>query len=395
MARRILKRIWEFNRGRDPELLQRKYEEMRKDAFAFYRGTCHLFYQDWPENSFLNKAPLVWVCGDLHLQNFGGYPADDGLIYFNINDFDESALAPCAWDLARMLTSILVASRTLKVDSRNAEALCRRFLERYTQVLKKGKALCTRFETSGGLVGELLETLKDRKRKWLLNKRTNLKGNRRNIKKDGVHALPATKQAETVVKAAINKWAKTRKNASQFHILDVARRISGIGGLGVMHYVLLVTGQGSPDHNWLLSLKEARPTSLKPKLKLPQPRWSDEAERIISIQFRSQEACPALLSRVSAFGKWFILRELQPSEDKIDLKASNPKLNRLNELIDVLGDVTASAHLRGGGRNGSAAADELISFASSKKWEKRLLKYGKIYSSQVKQDYVEFCNPKS
>lgn len=394
MARRIVERIENFNRGRDPELLQRKYAEMRKDAFAFYRGTCHLFYQDWPDHSALNKAPLVWVCGDLHLQNFGGYTADDGLIYFNINDFDESALAPCTWDLARMVTSILVARGTLKIDKRTADTLCRRYLERYASVLSQGKARCTRLDATGGMVGELLEALQGRKRKWLLNKRTELKGNRRMIQKDKIHALPATKQVQAAVKSAIKKWARTRKNGSQFEIIDIARRISGIGGLGVKHYVLLVKGSGSPDNNWLLSMKEARPTSLRPKLRAAQPKWSDEAERIISVQFRTQELPPALLSKVSAFGKWFVLRELQPREDKIDLNTWNRKLNRLNGLIDLLGNTTASAHLRDCGRNGSAGADELIKFASSRKWQKQLLAYSNGYASRVKLDYVEFCKRK-
>lgn len=116
-------RIQLFNQARNADLLRLKYRRMVTDAFAFMRGTCHLFYEDWPQTSALNSAPSVWVCGDLHLNNFGSYKGDDRLVYFDINDFDEAALAPCTWDLARLLTSIFVAARTLKLS--DSEALGR------------------------------------------------------------------------------------------------------------------------------------------------------------------------------------------------------------------------------------------------------------------------------
>src|ERR1700747_2530702 len=99
MSKSILKsvpeRVKEFNSGRIPEMLKIKYRNMRQNAFVFYRGSCHLFYEDLPAVSHLNNSPLSWLCGDLHLENFGSYKADNRLVYFDINDFDESALAPC------------------------------------------------------------------------------------------------------------------------------------------------------------------------------------------------------------------------------------------------------------------------------------------------------------
>ena len=90
-----LQRITTYNYGRDPERLSRKYAAMRADVFAFLRGTCHLFYEDWPHISTLNDAPRTWICGDLHLENFGSYKGDNRLTYFDLNDFDEAILAPC------------------------------------------------------------------------------------------------------------------------------------------------------------------------------------------------------------------------------------------------------------------------------------------------------------
>src|SRR5438093_6176641 len=49
--------ILRFNEGRDPERLDMKYEAMRQSPFAFFRGTCHLFWEDWPRDSPLDSAP--------------------------------------------------------------------------------------------------------------------------------------------------------------------------------------------------------------------------------------------------------------------------------------------------------------------------------------------------
>jgi uncharacterized protein (DUF2252 family) len=85
---KLLDRIARFNHGRDPERLALKFEAMQKSAFAFFRGTCHLFCEDWPATSRLNDTPVVWVCGDLHIENFGTYKGDNRLVYFDIADFD-------------------------------------------------------------------------------------------------------------------------------------------------------------------------------------------------------------------------------------------------------------------------------------------------------------------
>jgi len=86
---------------------------MARDPFYFFRGTAHLFYEDLAGANTLPASPITWVCGDLHLENFGSYKGDNRLVYFDINDFDEAALAPASWELARMVTSIFVALITM------------------------------------------------------------------------------------------------------------------------------------------------------------------------------------------------------------------------------------------------------------------------------------------
>ena len=89
MSKSLIKRIRKFNADRDPEMLRLKYEALLESPFRFFRGTCHLFYEDIPEKSFILKSPGTWICGDLHLENFGTFKGNNMLAYFDMNDFDE------------------------------------------------------------------------------------------------------------------------------------------------------------------------------------------------------------------------------------------------------------------------------------------------------------------
>ncbi len=106
----VFDRVMAYNAGREPERLHMKLTAMQTNPFTFLRGTCHLFYEDWHTSLTQIKSPSAWICGDCHLENFGTYKGDNGLVYFDLNDFDECALAPCLWDLTRLLTSLILAA---------------------------------------------------------------------------------------------------------------------------------------------------------------------------------------------------------------------------------------------------------------------------------------------
>ena len=196
-----VKTIRAFNADRDPERLAMKYANLRSSPFVFLRGTCHLFYDRLPSGALFAKAPPAWLCGDAHLENFGSYKGDNRLVYFDLNDFDEAALAPVTWELVRFLTSILVAGDGLSRGAAESAALCRVFVDAYAGALALGKARWVERDTATGLVRELLDTLKARTRPAFLDRRTERKGRRRLIRCDGKHALPASDaQRERVVK---------------------------------------------------------------------------------------------------------------------------------------------------------------------------------------------------
>jgi uncharacterized protein (DUF2252 family) len=379
--------IRKFNKGRDPERLAMKYAKMRTSPFVFLRGSCHLFHQRLPVERALEVAPCVWVCGDLHLENFGSYKGDNRLAYFDINDFDEAALAPCTWDVVRFLTSVRLGMAELKVDASGIASLCQVFLDSYASELATGKARWVEREASVGLVRDLLNAIRSRPRPAFLDTRTERKGKRRMIRVDGRTALPASDAQRQQISAFMEDFAASHDNQDFFRVLDVARRIAGTGSLSVERYVILVRGRGSPDGNFLLDLKQALPSSLMPRLKNGQPEWKSEAHRVVAVQNRVQAVPIAFLQPVSMARQAYILRALQPSEDRVALQHWHGKLGRLESVMASMGAAVAWGHLRAGGREGSAIADELIAFGTKSRWKSRIVRIAEHCAAQTRRDW--------
>lgn len=386
----VIRRLQEFNAGRDPERLQMKYRSMRSSTFAFLRGTCHLFYQRLPLDDWSASAPLSWICGDLHLENFGSFEADNGLAYFDISDFDEAVLAPASWDLARFLTSVLVAADSLSVSAMEAKALCKSFVDAYAAALALGKSRWVERETAQGLVRQLLDDLRQRQRARFLDARTERKGKKRILRVDGKKALPASEKQRAKVADFMQEFADAQADPDFYKVLDVARRIAGTGSLGLDRYVILVRGKGSPDCNYLLDLRPALPSSLTPHLKAQQPKWKTQAHRIVELQQRMQAVSMAFLHPVKVGKSAYVLRGLQPSEDRVTLDRARHSMQELQGVMREMGNLVAWAHLRSAGRQGSAIADELIDFAQHKRWKKPLLGAARDCAVQVYKDWQTY-----
>jgi uncharacterized protein (DUF2252 family) len=387
----VVKDIATFNAKRDPERLAMKYKLMRTSPFVFLRGTCHLFYERLAQGSVLDAAPPVWICGDMHLENFGSYKADNRLVYFDINDFDEACLAPGLVELIRLLASVMVGAQDLKVSRAEALALCHTAVEAYAATLGFGKARWIEEETSEGMVRDLFDALRKTTRVDLLNRRTELRGKKRVLRVDGKKALPVSDKARAAVTAFMNDFTSHEANPDFFRIIDVARRIAGTGSLGVDRYVILVEGKGSPDGNYLIDLKEALPSSVAPRVKTKQPAWGTEAQRVVEIQRRCQAMSQAFLHAVEFNQRPYVLRGLQPSEDRVALSAWNGKLPRLESVVRNMGELSAWAQLRSGGRQGSAIADQLIEFGNRKDWQMPLIELALQCETQVVEDWKTYC----
>jgi uncharacterized protein (DUF2252 family) len=239
------------------------------------------------------------------------------------------------------------------------------------------------------MVRTLLQRVSGRTRATLIRERTIVKNGRLVIRYDR-HTLPPTGDQRARVTRELNKFAETQPDPKFFRVLDLARRASGLGSLGVDRYIVLVRGDAGSDGHALLDVKEVAPSSLARFGGVAQPKWKSEPDRVVAVQRRMQGTAPALLDAVNIGSGGYVLRELQPSKDRLTLKDARGRPGRLRSVISTMAHVTAWAQLRSSGRQGSAIADDLIAFAEHSGWQRPLINYGRLYAAQVERDFKVF-----
>src|ERR1700760_1753669 len=95
--------------GRVPALLAIKWQRMAASPFGFFRGAVSVMAADLAV--LPHTGIFTQLCGDAHVRNLGAFAAPDGRLVFDINDFDETIVAPFEWDLKRMAASLVLAGR--------------------------------------------------------------------------------------------------------------------------------------------------------------------------------------------------------------------------------------------------------------------------------------------
>jgi len=386
----VSQKIKAFNAHRLPDKVQLKYKLLAADPFRFFRGTCHLFYEDLAKVS-LPASPSVWMCGDMHPENFGSFKGDNRLVYFDLNDFDEGILGPASWELARFITSIFVGSQILGVAEKEALQWARHFLNAYSALLAKGKARYIEIETAYGIVRFFLEKVSQRTQGEFLQKRVNIEKNKIVLNTENKKYLQLDKELKMALMDHLqNRALNQEEKPDSYDVLDVCFRVAGTGSLGVKRYLFLIQITKNKKKLRLLDMKQVLPSSLAPYIEMKQPAWSTEAERAMAIKYRMQNVSPALLDTTIFKGDSFLLQELQPIEDKIDFSQLKDRDKDMTEVIHNMALLSASAQIRSSGRQGSASIDDLIEFGKNDQWRDAIIEYARNYAAKVKEDYRQF-----
>jgi uncharacterized protein (DUF2252 family) len=384
-------RLIKYNAPLLQDMVQLKYEAMSENAFRFFRGTCHLFYEDLAAAKPLPLSPLAWLSGDLHLENFGSFRGENGLVYFDLNDFDEGVLGPAAYEVVRMVTSIFIAFDTLNFEPEKALKMAQLFVRSYCNTLKSSKAISIDPRIAKGIVCNFLTSASKNSEKDVLKKRTISKKKKIMLSLEDERHFKIDKKLRKQLASLIDQWISTSSDGPyNYKVIGSVFRLAGTGSIGVKRYLFLLKSTNTKNKYLLLDMKQSFPSSVQPYVHAQQLAWETEATRITSIQRRMQNVPAALLSTTTFGEESYVIQELQPVKDAIKFKLLADDYRGMYQVIDDMGALTASAQLRCSGMQGAGNIDDLSAFGQDEGWQEEVVDYAKHYAAKVKKDYRQF-----
>jgi uncharacterized protein (DUF2252 family) len=386
--------------GRLPELLPIRYGRMRQSPFAFFRGSAAVMAWD------LSRTPVtairVQACGDCHAANFGGFASPERRLLFDINDFDETLLAPWEWDVKRLAASVVLASRELGMGHGRCGDAALAMAESYREHMReyaqmRGLEVWYSHMDAEVFIEEA-KTAAARKRWQRVDKKARqqtaehifpkiadvINGRTRIVDHPPLvyHARASDVMRKHVTKM-FRRYRETlpderRVILDRYQLIDVARKVVGVGSIGTRCDVaLLMAGEHDP---MLLQFKEALPSVLEPYAgKSP---YANHGERVVTGQRMLQSASDVFLGWTrDEEGRSYYFRQLRDMKMKIDLE--NMTKGDWLEYVEICGWTLARAHAR----TGDAA---LISGYLGKNgtFDSALAQFASSYANQTERDHA-------
>jgi uncharacterized protein (DUF2252 family) len=423
----VVQQVYNYNHpfaANLPSELATKMTKMAVSAFSFYRGTAHLFYQDvkntatwpasWYNNTFTNG---VWLAGDMHMQNMGGFRDANGKAVFDGNDFDESYWGSYTLDVRRMAVAILLAAEENGVASADRQTLVKNFVDSYaTQIAAfKGNdaeltyALTT--ANTSGIVKDNIQAADGKTRSSLLDKYTFISSGARYFLTISGSLQPVNGTTFSAINAAMPAYINSissskRKSGSYYTLKDAALRLgSGTGSLGRYRYYLLVEGASSAtSDDVILEMKQETNSAVSIAVPGNMPSWVYDAHN----GERATKSMKALLTNTDVLAGYttmsslpFFLRERSPYQEDFDYTLLTT-YSKFNDAVKYMGQILAKDH---------ALADKdydatVIPYSMDKEitdvingdvsgLKTETLNFALSYAAQVKQDYTDFVSAKN
>ncbi len=350
------------------DLVPIRYGRMLVSPFTFYRGAASIMAADLASTP--RTGLVVQCCGDAHLSNFGLFASPERQLMFDINDFDETLPGPWEWDVKRLCASLQVA------------ALQNGFSPEECERIVLGAARSYRERLAGYTSMRTLELFYDRisikdviahfpPEYRPLVKRDVKKAHRKNHLRavakltrnlDGrvrfvedpplIVRLENTEFAMAEVMSMIDNYRLTladdrRSVFDRFDLVDVARKVVGVGSVGTHCWIALLEGPNHPAGDPLvLQVKEAQASVLEPYV--GESPLEHHGLRVVSGQRLTQASSDMFLgwSEGPRTGRQYYVRQLWDTKGQGDPMAMD--VNNLAHYGSLCAWALARAHARTG-----------------------------------------------
>ncbi|MDH2388275.1 DUF2252 domain-containing protein [Streptomyces sp. HNM0663] len=365
--------------ARVPELVPLRYGRMLESPFRFYRGAAAIMASD------LGAAPhsglTVQLCGDAHLLNFRLLASPERHLVFDINDFDETLPGPFEWDVKRLAASLVIAGRANGFPAGRCGDVVRAGVRAYRERMRAFAGMRTLDVWYARDDADQMEALlpgrpgrDDRQRVARATAKARTRTSLQAAAKltrvvDGAprivsdpplltpldELLPDAEreQLEQALHAVVAGYARTlsterRHLLSRFHVVDLARKVVGVGSVGTRCFVILLLGRDGDDP-LLLQAKEAGESVLAPYCGASV--YDNQGRRVVAGQRLMQAASDIFLGwqRVTGIDgreRDFYVRQLRDWKGIAQPETMGPgTLTRFGQLC---GASLARAHARSG-----------------------------------------------
>src|SRR4249920_1152358 len=400
---------------RVPELVPVRHGRMLVSAFTFYRGAPQ------PMAADLAATPAsglqVQLCGDAHLSNFGAFASPERRLVFDVNDFDETLPGPFEWDVKRLAASLAVAGRDNGFTAKARRKIVLAAAEGYRTAMRgfAGQPLLDVWYAHLDIeqaIGELQTQVKAKRFKeagkllakahtadstQALGKLTTVADGRRRIISDPPVIVPVEEvfsdvQADAIygqLRTVLGKYRRTlqsdrRHLLEQFTLVQVARKVVGVGSVGTRAWVLLMDACDGVEPLFLQA-KEAQPSVLAAYAGRSQ--YNNQGERVVAGQHLMQAQSDIFLgwTRVAnpedGVDRDFYVRQLKDWKFSVPIEMMLPQ--GMTMYARLCGWTLARAHARSGDRVALAAY-----LGGSAKFDQAIAEFAETYADQNELDYA-------
>jgi len=391
-------------KGRLRDLVPVRYARMLASPFAFLRGGAAIMAADLAASG-KNTGINVQACGDMHVANFGVFASAERNLVFGINDFDETLPGPWEWDMKRLVTSIVVSARFLGADEELCDASVSAAVSSYRKRMKQYASMGN-MELWYSTISEndILNTLSPSARKGaekimgkarqrshmqVLSKLTDLIDEKYRLREDAPFIVREThtlkgRTIEEALGLLLDSYflslADDRKKLLQeYRIVDVVRKVVGVGSVGTRCWVIFLLGNHTDDPLFL-QVKEAQPSVLEPFS--AKSVYTNQGRRVVEGQRLIQGAPDIFLGWGEQDGIHFYLRQLRDWKGGFEFDPNAIKIKNYTQYCSLCGWALALAHAKSGD-------PALIAgyIGSSDELDKAMLQFALAYAEQNEKDF--------
>ena len=400
--------------SRVPELVPIRYGRMLVSPFTFYRGAALLMAADLAASP--DSGLRAQLCGDAHLSNFGVFASPDRRLVFDLNDFDETLPGPWEWDVKRLAVSFEVAGRENGYSRKERRAIVQATVSAYRAAMRQFAGMRSldvwyarveveelmarvRREVNKGMAKKAEKTLakaRTRDSMTAFSKLTQIvDGEPRIVSEPPLierlrelapgHAGEAIEDQlhELLRKYRQSLQTDRRVLLEEFRLVDIARKVVGVGSVGTRAWIALLVGRDESDPLFL-QFKEAESSVLEEFSAKSQ--FANHGERVVAGQHLMQASSDIFLgwlhvdSGIDDQPRDFYGRQLKDWKGSFETEGALPKGAAI--YGQTCGWTLARAHARSGDRIAIAAY-----LGGGDTFDRAIADFSEAYADQNQRDY--------